>query len=388
MTRFLIASDSFNGTLTSLEAGRTMAEGLRETVPDARTRCIVMADGGHGTIEAMLATSGGDTVEVQVTGPAGTPVTAAYAVLSDGSAVIEMSSACGVALAPEGLGPSRATTRGVGELLLDAARRGCPKITLCLGSSATTDGGAGAASACGVRFLDRYMQPYEPVGATLGGLQAVDASTLDPVFEGVDIQVLCAVENPLCGAMGTSAVLAPTKGAVPAIAAQLDENLAHYAEVVARDLGKDLLNLPCGGAGGGMAAGMAAFFGAKPRLGADVLLDLFDFDRLVADADWVVTGEGRFDAHSLHGRAFTAIARRCKAAGVPLLYVAGTMDEALAQTGAALGVTSFVVLNPSNRPLSQLVKHPRSRLARAVMHVGDLVARGEGLPLIIGPTAV
>lgn len=385
MTRFLIAPGSFKGTLSSLEAGRTMAEALRETVPGARVRCLPMADGGEGTIDALVATSGGEEVEVEVCGPAGTPVRARYAILSDGCAIIEMSAACGTRLAPEGLNPSKATTRGVGELLLDAARRGCTRIMLGLGSSATTDGGCGALSACGVRFLDRYVEPFEPTGATLGAVESVDASGIDPVLANVSIELMCAVENPLCGAMGTSASFSPTKGALPSVVATLDRNLAHYASIIVRDLGVDVLDLPCGGAGGGMAAGMAAFFGTMPRLGIDVLLDRFDFDRRLAETDLVVTGEGCFDAQSLHGKIVMGIARRCKAAGVPLVAVAGTMDGALAALGPALGVTSFAVLNPSNTPLDQIVRHPRSQLTRTMLHVGELVSRNAELPQVVGP---
>lgn len=383
MARFLIAPDSFKGTLSSVEAGRTVAEALRATVPDARTRCMAMADGGDGTVEALLSTVGGELVEARVTGPSGTPVRASYAVLSDGCAVIEMSAACGARLAPEGLIPSKATTRGVGELLLDAARRGCTEILLGLGSSATTDGGAGAASACGVRFLDRYVEPFDPTGATLSSLESIDVGGIDPALEGVSITALCAVDNPLCGALGASAAFAPGKGALPTVVAELDDNLAHLAAVVQRDLGVDLLSLRCGGAGGGMGAGMAAFFGVEPRLGIDVLLDRLGFDDRLAQSDFVVTGEGGFDAQSLHGKVVSGIARRCKRAGVPLVAFVGTMDEALAEVGASLGVTSFVVLNPANRPLSQITRHPRSRLARAAMHLGALLAAGGDLPPIV-----
>ncbi len=387
MARFLIAPDSFKGTLTSLEAARTISEALRETVPGSRCRCAALADGGDGTIEALLATLGGEEVEAEVTGPAGTPVRANYAILTNGSAVIEMAAACGARLAPEGLNPGKATTRGVGELLLDAAQRGCTKIMLGLGSSATNDGGCGAAYACGVRFLDRYVEPFEPCGATLNAVESIDISGIDPVLKTVDIKTLYAVENPLCGILGTSAIFAPPKGALPSMVSQLDANLAHYAEVIQRTLGVDILDLRCGGAEGGMAAGMAAFFGVEPQLGIDVVLDMFDIDTRLADVDYVVSGEGCFDAQSLHGKVVSGIARHCKAAGVPLIAVVGTMDEAVAEAGAALGVTSFVLLNSSNKPLAQLERHPRSQLARAMMHVGALIAAGDELPLIIGPVS-
>lgn len=385
MARFLIAPDSFKGTLSSFDAGRTIAEALRESVPGARTRCMAVSDGGDGTVEALLSTVGGEEVELEVCGPAGTPVRASYGILSGKTAVIEMSAACGARLAPEGLSPSKATTRGVGELLLDAARRGCTKVLLGLGSSATTDAGSGAASACGVKFLDRYVEAFEPTGATLDAVESVDVSGINPALSNMTIRTLCAVDNPLCGSMGTSASFSPTKGALPTVVAQLDDNLAHLAAVIERDLGVDVLSMRCGGAGGGMAAGMAAFFGADLHLGIDVVLDHLNFDERLAQADCVVTGEGCFDAQSLHGKVVSGIARRCKQAGVPLVAVVGTMDNALIEAGLSLGVTTFVVLNPSNRPLSLITRHPRARLARAAMALGRILAEGGRPPSLVEP---
>jgi len=385
MARFLIAPGSFKGTLSSAEAGRTMQEALREVLPDSQARCLAMADGGEGTLEALLAMTGGEMVEAQVAGPAGTPVRAPYAVLADGTAVIEMSAACGTRLAPEGLSPSKATTYGVGELMLDAVRRGCGKVVLGLGGSATTDGGCGALEACGVRFLDKYVEPFSPTGSTLGQLVSIDASGVDPALRAAELQVLCAVRNPLCGPMGTSATFAAGKGALPAVVAALDANLAHYASVLERDLGRDVLDLRCGGAGGGTAAGLSALFGVEPQLGIDWLLDRCGFDERLANVDYVLTGEGAFDAQSLHGKVVSGIARRCKQAGVPLVAVVGSMDEMLADAGHALGVSTFAVLNAGNVPLSQITKHPRSQLARTVMHVGSLIAQGGQLPRVVGP---
>lgn len=385
MSRFLIASDAFKGTLTSLEAGRVMSDAIKATLPDARTRCIALSDGGDGTMEAMLAHSSGEVVHARVSGPVSMTVDAPYAILPDGTAVIEMSAACGIKLIQEGVSTGRTTTHGVGELLLDAASRGCSKVILGLGSSTTTDGGVGAAYACGVKFFDRYVEPFEPVGATLDAVQTVDVSDLDPRVKALDIQVLCAVENPLCGTMGTSATYAPNKGALPTVVQALDRNLAHLADVVKSCVGVDMLDVPCGGAGGGMGAGMAAFFGAQPCLAIDAVLDIVDFDSRLAGVDYVVTGEGCFDTQSLHGKVVSGVARRCKAAGVPLIAVVGSMDPALAEVGKSMGVTTFAVLNPNNRPLSQLTQHPRSRLSRAMTRVAELIAQGADLPGVIEP---
>lgn len=387
MPRFLIASDAFKGTLTSLEAGRVMSDALVAALPGSRARCIALSDGGEGTAQALLGHFSGETVHARVSGPLGEKVDASYAILADGTAVVEMSSACGARHMREGVGTGKATTHGVGELLLDAAQRGCTKVVLGLGSSATTDGGVGAAHACGVRFLDRYLEPFEPVGATLDAVVSIDASGLDPRVGAMDILPACAVSNPLCGTMGTSATYAPNKGALPTTVQTLDRNLAHLAEVALDCLGTDMLAVPCGGAGGGMGAGMAAFFGAQPRLGIDVVLDMIGFDARLAGVDYVVTGEGCFDAQSLHGKVVSGVARRCKAAGVPLVAVVGSIDEALVDAGRALGVTSFAVLNPNNRPLAALTQHPRAQLSRTMSLVGAAIAQGGPLPAVIGPVA-
>lgn len=383
--RFLIAPDSFKGTLSSLETCSIMAEGVATGYPGAQTRALPVADGGSGTMDALLTTYGGEQVDVTVTGPVGMNVTATYAVLPSGTAVIEMASACGRHLVDEGVNPAKTTSAGLGELILHAARRGCPRIIVGLGGSCSTDGGCGAAAACGARFYDRYVEPFVPTGSTLASVESVDADHMAPELEGVQIQAICAVSNPLCGMMGTSQVFGPGKGAMPTVVGELDENLAHLGSVIRRDLGVDVLHLPCAGAGGGTGAAMAAFFGAVPQLGVDVILDLSDFDSLLEDADVVLTGEGCFDAQSLHGKVIAGVARRAKAHGVPVVAVVGTMDETLVDAGRSLGVTHFAPVNPSDLPLAQLTRRPRSRLERTVARVAAALHAGEDLPAYLEP---
>lgn len=383
--RFLIAPDSFKGTLSSLETCRIMAEGISLGYPGATTRAIPLSDGGSGTMDALLAIFGGQQVEAQVTGPLGTPVSATYAILTTGTAVIEMAAACGRHLAKEGTNPAKTTTRGVGELLLDAARRGCRKILVGLGGSCTNDGGCGAASACGVRFLDRYVEPFSPTGSTLGRLESIDASGLSPELAGVEIVAICAVSNPLCGMLGTSATFGPSKGALPTVVNELDANLALLGRIIERDLGVDVLRMPCAGAGGGMGASMAAFFGATPTLGIESILELANFDELVAQADIVFTGEGCFDAQSLHGKVVSGVARRCKQAGVPVVAVVGTMDEAMLEAGRALGVTHFAPTCAADVPLAELTKRPRSRLSKTCARVAEMLHAGQEIPSLLTP---
>ncbi len=362
-----------------------MAEGVSAGYPGAQTRAIPLSDGGSGTMDALLAVFGGEQVEVSVTGPLGTPVSATYAVLSNGTAAIEMAAACGRHLAKEGANPAKTTTYGVGELMLDAARRGCTRILLGLGGSCTNDGGCGAAAACGVRFLDRYVEPFTPTGSTLGQLESIDASNMASALESVDIRAICAVSNPLCGMLGTSATFGPSKGALPTVVNELDANLATLGRVIERDLGIDVLHMPCAGAGGGMGASMAAFFGATPTLGIETVLELAHFDELVAQADCVITGEGCFDAQSLHGKVVSGVAQRCKAAGVPVIAVVGTMDEATLDAGLALGVTHFAPVSASDLPLAELTRKPRSRLSQTCARVAQMLCSGEDIPPYLAP---
>lgn len=383
--RFLIAPDSFKGTLSSLETCRIMAEGISVGYPDAQTRALPLSDGGDGTMDALLSVFGGQQVEATVTGPLGSPVTATYAVLTNGTAVIEMASACGARLVEEGANPAKTTTYGVGELLLDAARRGCSKILLGLGSSCTNDGGCGAAAACGVRFLDRYVEPFTPTGSTLEAIESVDVSGLDPLLRDVEIQAICAVSSPLCGMLGTSATFAPAKGALPTVVSQLDAGLAKLGHIVERDLGVDVLHMPCAGAGGGLGAAMAAFFDTVPSLGIEAVLELSGFDALLSEVDCVVTGEGCFDAQSLHGKVVSGVARHCQRAGIPVVAVVGVMDEAVVDAGHALGVTCFAPISPSDLPLSDLVRRPRSRLSTTCARVAEILHGGGELPAYLDP---
>ena len=362
-----------------------MAEGVSLGYPGAATRAIPLSDGGSGTMDALLAIFGGQQVEAQVTGPLGTPVSATYAILATGTAVIEMAAACGRHLAKEGTSPAKTTTYGVGELMLDAARRGCRKILLGLGSSCTNDGGCGAAAACGVRFLDRYVEPFTPTGSTLGRLESIDASGFSPELTGVEIRAICAVSNPLCGMLGTSAAFGPSKGVLPTVVNELDANLATFGRIVERDLGIDVLNMPCAGAGGGMGASLAAFFGTTPSLGIETILELANFDELVTQADVVITGEGCFDAQSLHGKVVSGVAQHCKRAGVPVVAVVGTMDEAMLEAGRALGVTHFAPVCPAETPLAELTRRPRSRLSKTCAHIAEMLRASEPMPALIAP---
>lgn len=383
--RFLVAPDSFKGTLSSLETCSILASGIACGFPEASTRAVPCADGGAGTMDALLTTFGGEQVDVTVCGPTGAPVSATYAVLPDGCAVIEMAAACGRELVDEGANPAKTTSAGLGQLILHAARNGCRHVLAGIGSTCTMDGGCGMAHELGVRFLDRYVEPFVPDGSTLRQVESVDVSGLAPELAGVRIQAVCAITNPLCGAVGAARVLGPGKGAVPTVVNELDAGLAHLAQVLRHDLGVDVLGMRGAGAGGGVGAAMGAFLNAAPELGVDVVLDLSNFDALLEEADVVVTGEGCFDAQSLHGKVVSGVARRAKARGVPVVAVVGAMDENLLEAGRALGVTTFAPTCPADLPLEQLTRKPRSRLEQAMARVAAMLRAGEPLPAYLAP---
>lgn len=317
----IVIPDKFKGTLTAAEACETIKEGIISVMPSCRVLCLAAADGGEGTVEAYLSNAGGQRRTETVTGPNGQRVRADFAVLDDGSAVIEMARASGLMAAEPGSSPLNTDTRGTGELIRAALDAGCKRIIIGIGGSATNDGGAGMAAALGVVFKDRHGAAIKPTGGGLGALESIDVSGLDGRIAGTEILVACDVDNPLCGENGAAEVFARQKGADEAAVKQLDKNLLRLAGAVKRCLGLDVLSLKGGGAAGGLGAGLWAFLGAKLVSGADLLLDACDFSAKAADADLIVTGEGCFDRQSLHGKLPMAIAAR--AAGKRVAIIGG-----------------------------------------------------------------
>ena len=303
LMRILIAPDKFKGSLSAREVAAHIATGIRRVMPEALIMEVPMADGGEGTVQSLIDATSGEKVSVTVTGPLGQPVEAFFGILGDGkTAVIEMASASGLALVPpEKRDPRVTTTRGTGELLLAAAARGCHKAIVGIGGSATNDGGAGMAQAVGVRLLDAKGEELPPGGAALVQLHTVDVSQLDARVVAMEIVVASDVTNPLCGPNGASAVYGPQKGATPAMVAELDAALAHYAEVIADQLGRSVRDLPGAGAAGGLGAGLLAFFPARMRRGVDIVIEVVGLREAMRSADLVITGEGGIDSQTAFG---------------------------------------------------------------------------------------
>lgn len=350
-----------------------MASALRHHLPEAEIVSVPVADGGEGSVEAFLTALGGRRVEVPCTGPDGRPITGFYGCLPDGTAVIEMAAAAGLPLMEGHLCPERATTYGVGELLRAAVRDGARRVILGLGGSATNDGGCGCAAALGIRFLDQEGNTYVPTGGTLDRLARIDASGLDPAVRAAEITVMCDIDNPLCGPTGASAVFGPQKGAGPAQVACLDRNLRHLAEVIRRDLGTEILDLPGSGAAGGMGGGMVAFLGGRLQMGIETVLDTVGFDTMVQGATAVLTGEGRIDGQSLRGKVVIGVARRAAAVGVPVIAVVGDVAPGAA-AAYEQGVTAMFSTNRQALPWEQARLTAREDLAAVMEDLARLLA--------------
>jgi glycerate 2-kinase len=327
--KIVIAPDSFKESISAAEVCRAVEAGFKKTFPQAEYVHVPVGDGGEGTVTSVVDATGGKLVEVEATGPLGEKVDAFYGVTGDGkTAVIEMAAASGLHLVPrEKRNPCVTTTRGTGELILDALDRGVERIVLGLGGSATNDGGAGMASALGVKFLNVNGKELPAGGEALRELLTIDVSGLDARLQSVKVDVACDVTNPLTGPHGASAVFGPQKGATPEMVGMLDESLKRYAEVVERNLGVAVDELPGAGAAGGLGAGVVAFLDGKLQSGIDLVLDVVHFEDRVQDADLVIVGEGRIDSQTIHGKAPVGVAKRAKAVedGVPVVAIAGSI---------------------------------------------------------------
>lgn len=325
--KIVIAPDSYKESLSALEVANAIEQGFREIWPDADYVKLPVADGGEGTVEAMVEATTGRIVEVDVTGPLGEPVTAFYGLSGDErTAFIEMAAASGLEQVPVALrDPLKTTSWGTGELIRHALDAGVDHIIIGLGGSATNDGGAGMVQALGAKLLDARQNEIGKGGAALDALAQIDISQLDPRLAACRIEVACDVTNPLTGKEGASAVFGPQKGATAETIERLDTALAHYAQIIARDLDVDVLELAGGGAAGGMGAALYAFCGAQLRRGIEIVTDALQLDACVADADLVITGEGRIDSQTIHGKVPVGVAKVAKRYNKPVIGIAGSL---------------------------------------------------------------
>lgn len=330
MPSILVAPQEFKASLTAREAAEAIARGIQHALPDAEIELLPMADGGPGTVEALVEARDGRYLHADTHDPLGRPLSARWGASGD-TAFIEISAASGLTLlAPDERDPRRTTTSGTGELLRAALDAGYRRLLVGVGGSATNDGGAGMAQALGARLLDAAGDELPPGGAALAELASIDIASLDPRVREAEVIVAADVTNPLCGPQGASLVYGPQKGASAAVAAELDVALAYYADVVQRDLGIDLAGIPGAGAAGGLAGGLIAFCGAKIRPGFEVVADAAGLAERLQRADLVITGEGRLDSQSAYGKVTAGMAREARTAGKCVVAIAGSVsgDEA------------------------------------------------------------
>ncbi|WP_426508052.1 glycerate kinase [Serratia proteamaculans] len=329
LKKVVIAPDSFKESLSAMEVAEAIERGFRQIYPQVQYVKLPMADGGEGTVDSMVAATGGEIVRVEVTGPLGQSVSAFYGLLGEGeTAVIEMAAASGLHLAPKGQRDPRITTSyGTGELILAALERGVKAIILGIGGSATNDGGAGMMQALGARLLDDQQQPLPPGGAALARLAQIDLSAVDPRLQQVSVTAACDVDNPLCGPHGASAVFGPQKGATPEMVTQLDSALNHFGRLLQQATGREVLNAPGAGAAGGMGAALLGMLNARLRPGIEIVIETLRLEEALHDADLVITGEGRLDSQSIHGKTPIGVARVAKRYGLPVIGIAGSLSK-------------------------------------------------------------
>lgn len=343
--RIVIAPDKFKGSLSAPDAAEAMRRGVLAVVADVQVDVVPMADGGEGTVEAMITATGGERLDARVTGPLGEPRTASFARLGDGrTCVLEMAAASGLMLVPaDRRDPLVTTTRGTGELVLAAARAGARSILLGIGGSATNDGGAGFAQALGYRLLDAQGRELGPGGGPLEFLDRIDPAPCCRELDDVAVEVACDVANPLCGPIGASAVFGPQKGATPEVVARLDRNLDHFARVVERDLGVAIRDVPGAGAAGGLGGGLLAFARGRLRPGIELVIQAVKLEGRLLGATLCLTAEGSLDASSVHGKTVVGVARLAHRLGIPTIALAGTIGPG-AEGVLDQGVTSYLSL--------------------------------------------
>ena len=340
--KFLFASDSFKGTLSSEQIIRLLTESAKEAFPDCETAGTLIADGGEGTVDAVIAMTKGELIRVPVHGPLMEETTAVYGKINEDSAIIEMAAASGLPMVPENLrNPLNTTTYGTGELIRDALDRGFRNISVALGGSATNDGGMGAMSALGVKFLDKDGNVLDGKGSDLEKVASVDVSGLHPAVAETKFTVMCDVNNPLTGPDGATYTFGKQKGGTPEILDRLEAGMKSYAKVAGEALGKDIDHIAGAGAAGGMGAALCGFLNAGLKSGIETVLDLIGFDEMLEGVDLVVTGEGRIEWQSAFGKVPSGIGMRCKKKGVPAVAIVGGMGNG-AEKIYEFGVESII----------------------------------------------
>jgi len=370
--KVLIAPDSFKDSLSATDVARALSRGFLKGIPDADIRILPMADGGEGTVESLMESTGGRKIKVRVSDPLMRKTEAFLGLSGDGTlGVIEMASASGLEkLKDEERNPWITTTYGTGELIKAALGEGCKRLLIGIGGSATNDGGAGMATALGIQFLDGSGKQIGQGGGALGDLEVINLVGLDRRLDDLEIMVACDVSNPLTGPQGASHVYGPQKGADPEMVRKLDSNLAHYARIIYEQMGIEIENIPGSGAAGGLGAGLMAFLGGRLMKGIEIVSEAVNLEDAIIEADIVITGEGKLDEQSLYGKTVYGISNIARKYSRPVIAVAGTIGKESAEL-LENGVTAIMPI--IERPMD--LKNALQDAAELLERCGERIAR-------------
>lgn len=368
---FVLAPDSFKESMSAAQACQAMQRGIQNVIPDANIIHVPMADGGEGTVDALISSLKGESIACEVTGPLSEQRIQTYWGMVDAgqTAVIEMAKANGIhLLAAEKRNPMLTTTYGTGEMIKRALDLGVKKIIVGLGGSVTNDAGAGMAQPLGVRFLNHAGELIQVRGGNLDQVKSIDLSGLDPRLADTEIIVASDVNNPLCGPNGASYIFGPQKGATPEMVNQLDQNLGHFADVVARQIGRDHRHVAGAGAAGGLGFGLMAFTAASIRSGVELMIEQVQLSEKIAQADYVLTGEGKIDSQTSLGKTPFGVAQLAKQFNKPVIAFAGLVGEGIEDLFES-GFSQIIGINPPDCPLEEALKNAEMNLEKAVAEI-------------------
>ena len=377
--KFLFASDSFKGTLSSRRTAELLTRAAQEIFPGCECRCLEVADGGEGTTEAVLSAAGGRRMEAMVCGPLWERRKACYAALDGRRAVMEMAAASGLPLVPAELrDPRNTTSYGTGELIRDALDKGFRDLSIAIGGSATNDGGIGCMRALGVRFLDEDGNELSGCGGDLIKIRSIDRSGMDPRLRDTHVTVMCDVTNPLCGENGATRTFGKQKGGTPEILDELEAGMENYRELLRREFGIDMDEEPGAGAAGGLGAALLSFLRAELRSGIETVLDLIEFDKKLEGVSLVVTGEGRADWQSAFGKVMQGVGRRCLRQGVPAVAIVGSMGDGAEQI-FDYGIESMITTVNGVMPLEEALERAEELYLGAARRLFRMLRAARGL---------
>lgn len=373
MKKVVLVPDSFKGTLSSSKVCEIMHNKIKEHFPLCEVISIPVADGGEGSVDCFLTAVGGEKINTKVKNPYFEDMEAFYGLIDNRkTAIIEMAACAGLPLVEDRKDPTKTTTYGVGQLILDAANRGANKIIVGLGGSCTNDGGCGAATAIGIKFFNKKGDEFVPTGGRLYEINRIDMSSKAAVLKGVEIISMCDIDNPMYGPTGAAHVFAPQKGADGEMVQHLDNGLKHLSKVIKKALNKDFGETPGSGAAGAMGAGMLAFFDSKLQMGIETVLDAVNFNSVISDADIIFTGEGKIDCQSLRGKVVIGVAKRARQQNIPVIVISGGAELGIDEA-YNLGVTSVFTINRLPEELEKSRLKSSENLAFAVDNILRLI---------------